>query len=94
MSCERLIPQTAAWYDRLATLQVGYEYPWRSKVGRWHGEDAYLALVGQHLSPEADVLDVACGHGDVAIEIASQARSVLAYDRTAAWIELGQQAAR
>lgn len=40
----RLIPQTAAWYDRLATLQDGYQYPWRSQVGRWHGEDAYLAL--------------------------------------------------
>ena len=48
----RLIPQTAAWYDRLATLQDGYRYPWRSRIGGWHGEDAFLALVQQHLSPE------------------------------------------
>ena len=40
------------------------------------------------------MLDVACGHGEVAVEIAPGARSVLAYDRTAAWIELGRQAAR
>jgi SAM-dependent methyltransferase len=90
----RLIPQTAAWYDRLATLQVGYQYPWQSQIGDWHGEDAYLALVQQHLTPDADVLDIGCGHGEVAVEIAPRVRSVLAYDRTAAWIELGRQAAR
>jgi SAM-dependent methyltransferase len=90
----RLIPQTAAWYDRLATLQEGYRYPWRSQIGHWHGEDTYLALVRQHLSPETDVLDVACGHGEVAVQVAPGARLVLAYDRTAAWVELGQQAAR
>lgn len=94
MTEQRLIPQTAAWYDRLTTLQQGYQYPWRSQIEHWHGEDAYLTLVRQHLSPNADVLDAACGHGDLAVEIAPAARSVLAYDRTAAWIALGRQAAR
>ena len=93
MTGERLIPQTAPWYDRLAMLQEGYHYPWRSSLGEWHGEDAYLTLVRQHLGPEIAVLDVACCHGEVAVEIAPSVRSVLAYDRTAAWIELGQQAA-
>jgi SAM-dependent methyltransferase len=94
MTDERLIPQTAPWYDRLATLQRGYAYPWRSTIGAWHGEDAYLALVRQHLRPDLDVLDAACGHGAVSAEIAPHVRSVLAYDRTAAWIALGQQTAR
>lgn len=94
MTEDRLIPQTAPWYDRLATLQTGYHYAWRSQIGAWHGEDAYLALVRQHLRPDADVLDVACGHGETSLEIAPSVRSVLAYDRTAAWIALGQQAAR
>jgi SAM-dependent methyltransferase len=94
MTAERLIPQTAPWYDRLATLQQGYVYPWRSAIGAWHGEDAYLALVRQHLRPDLDVLDVACGHGEVSVEIAPQVRSVRGYDRTAAWIALGQEAAR
>lgn len=94
MTDDRLIPQTATWYDRLATLQQGYAYPWRSQIGVWHGEDAYLALVRQHLRPDLDVLDAACGHGEVSVEIAPHVRSVLAYDRTAAWIALGQQAAR
>jgi ubiquinone/menaquinone biosynthesis C-methylase UbiE len=94
MADERLIPQTGPWYDRLATLQEGYVYPWRSSLGEWDGEDAYLALVHRHLRPDLDVLDVACGHGEVACEIAPQVRSVLAYDRTAAWIELGRRRAQ
>ena len=94
MTGERLTPQTAPWFDRLATLQQGYHFPWRSAIGAWHGEDAYLALVRQHLRPDLDVLDVACGHGEVSLDIAPQVRSVLAYDRTAPWIELGRQAAR
>ena len=90
----RLSPQTAEWYDRLTTLQRGYYYPWRSQLSPWNGEDAYLALVRQHIRPDADVLDVACGHGEVAVAIAPLCRSVLGYDRTAAWVELAQQAAR
>lgn len=94
MTDERPTPQTAPWFDRLATLQQGYHYPWRSAIGAWHGEDAYLALVRRHLRPGLDVLDVACGHGDIGVELAPQVRSVLAYDRTAPWIDLGRRAAR
>jgi SAM-dependent methyltransferase len=85
--------QTIDWYDRLATLQEGYYYPWRSHLGNCNGEDEYLALVRQHLRPEADVLDVACGHGEVALSLAPHCRSILGYDRMAAWIDLAQQAA-
>src|SRR4051794_12674358 len=94
MTGDRLTPQTAPWYDRLVMLQTGYHYAWQSAIGAWHGEDAYLALVRQHLDPACDVLDIACGHGETSLEIAPAVRSVLAYDRTAAWIALGQQAAQ
>ncbi|MBI3942498.1 MAG: class I SAM-dependent methyltransferase [Chloroflexi bacterium] len=90
MRLERHKPE---WYERLATLQTGYYYPWRSTIATWYGEDMYRELVRRHLRPEMDVLDVACGHGEMALEIAPQVRSVLAYDRTAAWINLGQDAA-
>jgi SAM-dependent methyltransferase len=89
----RLLPQTAAWYDRLATMQEGYAYPWRSRLDPWHGEDTYLTLVERHLHPDADVLDIACGHGEVALTIASRVRSVLGYDRTAAWVALARREA-
>ncbi len=36
---------------------------------------------------------MACGHGEVALDIAPRARSVLGYDRTAAWIDLARIAA-
>jgi 2-polyprenyl-3-methyl-5-hydroxy-6-metoxy-1,4-benzoquinol methylase len=87
-------PHTAPWYDRLATLQTGYHYPWRSWLGPWNGEEAYLALVREHLRPDADLLDVACGHGEVALDLAPRRRSILGYDRTAPWIDLARQAAR
>ena len=89
-----LQPHTPEWYDRLATLQPGYYYPWRSRLGAWNGEDAYLALVRAHLRPNADVLDVACGHGEVTLDLAPLCRSVLGYDRIASWIERAQCSAQ
>ena len=85
--------QSTAWYDRLATLQQGYRYLWRSHPDPWHGEDIYDAFVRQHLHPDMDVLDIACAQGEVALEIAPSCRSVVGYDRIAAWIRLAQQAA-
>lgn len=51
-------------------------------------------MVRQHLRPDADVLDVACGNGVVALTIAPLCRSVLGYDRTATWVALAQRVAR
>jgi SAM-dependent methyltransferase len=90
-----LVPHSKTWYDRLATLQDGYFYPWRSTLATGNGEEAYLALVERHLAADLDVLDVACGHGPVALDIAGRVRSVLGYDRIASWIERAQvEAAR
>jgi len=85
--------QSSAWYDRLATLQQGYHYAWRSHLDPWHGEDIYLGLVHQHLQADIDVLDIACAQGEVALEIAPYCRTVVGYDRLAAWITLAQQEA-
>ncbi len=87
------MPHSPAGYDRLATLQEGFHYPWQSTLGVWNGEDAFLATVRQHLQPDADVLEVACGHGGLTLEVAPHVRAVLAYDRVPAWIELARQAA-
>ncbi len=81
-----LKPHSKEWYERLATLQDGYFYPWRSRLDPGNGEDAYLDLVRAHLSPTSDVLDVGCGHGEHALEIAPHCRSVVAYDRVVPWI--------
>ena len=84
---------STAWYDRLATLQQGYHYPWRSHLDPWHGEDVYRLLIHQHLQAGMDVLDVACAQGEVALEIAPSCRSIVGYDRIASWIALAQQEA-
>lgn len=89
-----LPPHTAAWYDRLATLQQGYSYPWRSHLELWNGDDIYPALIRQHLQADMDVLDIACAQGEVALEIAPCCRAVVGYDRIAAWISLAQHVAR
>ena len=90
----RLEPHSPAWYDRLATVQPGYYYPWQSTLSSGNGEAAYLALVRQHVHPEAEVLDEACGHGEVALDLAPLCRSILGYDRVASWIEQAQRSAR
>lgn len=86
--------QTAAWYDRLATLQAGYYYPWSSHLAPDHGEDRYVTLVHRYLRPDATVLDVACGHGALTLDFAPHCRAIIGYDRTAEWIALAQEQAR
>jgi len=87
-----LIPHSNDWYDRLALKQQGYYYPWHSKLLPFNGEDIYLELVRQQLTPESDVLEIACGHGEVALELAPRCRTILAYDRVSSYIELAQTA--
>jgi SAM-dependent methyltransferase len=93
----RLKPHSDEWYDRLAQQQEGYYYPWKSKVAPYNGEDLFLQMVEEQLlrgEPQSkDVLDVGCGHGQVAIQISPLSHNVLAYDRVAAYIELAQKAA-
>ena len=87
-------PHSPEWYDRLATLQDGYYYPWKSQVAPSNGEEAYLNIVRRNLSPEKDVLDVACGHGEVALDFAPLCRSLLAYDRVDPYIQIAQKGSR
>jgi SAM-dependent methyltransferase len=42
---------------------------------------------------DVDVLDVACGHGEFSLEIATQCRTLVGYDRQPAWIERARQLA-
>ncbi len=86
-------PHTSAWYDRLAQLQEGYYYPWKSQLAPFNGEDTYFDLVKATLSSTADVLEIGCGHGKDALELAPFCHSIFGYDRVASYIELAQKAA-
>lgn len=76
------------WYDSLAQQQEGYYYPWKSEVGARDGESAFLTRLSEVLTPETRVLEVGCGHGELALQIAGQCQSVIAYDRVPAYIKL------
>lgn len=84
---------TTAWYERLATLQEGYYYPWESTIADGGGEAAYGELVRQHLSPERDVLEVGCGHGVDVVAFAPLCRTLRAYDQVDRYISLARKAA-
>ncbi|HJN50513.1 MAG: class I SAM-dependent methyltransferase [Pseudomonadales bacterium] len=87
----RLRQHSRAWYDALAKVQKGYYYPWKSEVAPGNGEDAYLAMVREHLTPDSDVLEVGCGHGEVALQLAPLCRSIIAYDRVEDYIEIAKK---
>ncbi|MBV1877358.1 MAG: class I SAM-dependent methyltransferase [Pseudomonadales bacterium] len=80
------------WYDQLATVQQGYFYPWQSAVGLGDGETAFLKLVMQHLTPDSTVLEIGCGHGELAMLIAPHCKQVVAYDRVQSYINLAGDA--
>jgi len=79
------------WYDHLATIQEGYYYPWESTVGDRDGESAFIDLLLEHLTPETRVLEVGCGHGDLALQLAPHCHSIVAYDRVASYIDLANR---
>jgi SAM-dependent methyltransferase len=86
-----ITPHSNAWYDRLSKQQDGYYYPWQSTLGLGDGESAYLSLVGDHLSKNTTVLDVGCGHGDIALEMAPLCHSIIGYDRVESYIQLAEK---
>lgn len=87
----RLTPHSEEWYEWLSGQQQGYFYPGRRTLPMWHGEDNFRELVFAHLTPEMDVLEVACAQGDLALEMAPRCRSVLGYDATPGYIDLARQ---
>jgi len=86
-------PHSHPWYHRLSQLQTGYYYPWKSSLAEGNGEDAYHELLEKHLAKDKDVLDVGCGHGEFTLSLADRCRSILAYDRIPAYIDLAREQA-
>jgi 23S rRNA (guanine745-N1)-methyltransferase len=85
-----LAPHGREWYDRLATLQDGYYYPWKSYIPENNGEDSYIKLVKKHLAPSLSVLDVGCGHGELTLEFAPFCKSITGYDRVKSYIDIAK----
>src|SRR5260221_8121631 len=88
-----LKPHSAGWYDRLSTLQSGYYYPWNSNLPSLNGEDVFLSLLNGIISPTKHILEVGCGHGELALQLAASCQTIVAYDRVPAYIRLAQASA-
>jgi SAM-dependent methyltransferase len=69
----------------------GFAHRWDSVVADGNGEDFFLELLDRYVRPDADVLDVGCGHGDLALSVARRARSVVGVDRHRGYLELAQE---
>ncbi len=80
------------WYDQLATQQDGYYLPWQSHIGRNDGETAFHDLVLSEMKPDMVVLEVGCGHGDLAIKLAPHCKRLIAYDRVPRFIQTAKEA--
>jgi SAM-dependent methyltransferase len=78
----------------LARAYGGFTSPWRAEVDPRNGEDAYTALVGEHLSPACTVIEAGCGHGAEALRLAPLVREIVAFDATSEFIDLAVDAAR
>lgn len=69
----------------------GFAHRWDSVVADGNGEDFFLDLLDQHLRASAVVLDVGCGHGELALSVARRARFVIGLDRHRPGLELAAE---
>ncbi len=79
------------WYDNLSAVQSGYYYPWKSRIAPGNGEDAFISLIKDNLIQSSNVLEVGCGHGDLALSLAGLCKKIIAYDRVPSYIDLAKK---
>ncbi len=86
-------PHSPEWYDRMSQFQEGYLYPWRSEIGNRNGEDAFIEVLYQHLTPTTVALDVGCADGRLTVDVATRCARVVGYDRVERFIETARKRA-
>ena len=79
--------------ELMAAQQGGYFYPWASALGAGNGEDAYTALVEQHLTPTATVLEAGSGHGTDLLAFAPKAARYIGYDAVGSFTQIARRRA-
>ena len=71
----------------------GFAHRWQSSVAAGNGEDAFIALVEQHLRPDCDVLDLGCGHGELTLNLAPRCHTIVGIEREPGYLELASELA-
>jgi SAM-dependent methyltransferase len=82
-----------SWRHDARIEQRGFAHRWESVVADGNGEDRFLELVDAHVSGTTDLLDVGCGHGELAIGLAGRIRSAVGVDREPRYVELARELA-
>jgi SAM-dependent methyltransferase len=82
-----------SWLRDPRIASRGFAHRWRSSVAAVNGEDVFIDLVDQHLSPDCDVLDLGCGHGELTLTLAARCRSIVGIEREAGYLELAKELA-
>ncbi len=79
------------WKTDQRIAERGFSHRWDSIVADGNGEDFFLELLSRHLTASSDVLDVGCGHGDLTLSVARQARSVIGIERETSRLALARE---
>ena len=82
-----------SWRTDPRIAERGYAHIWQSTVASGNGEDAFLDLIDSVAGPHSDVLDVGCGHGDLALHLATRCRSVVGVERIGGYLDLARELA-
>ncbi len=69
----------------------GFAHRWDSGVADGNGEDFFLELLDHHVGPGLDVLDVGCGHGELALSVAMRVQSVVCVERHRELLDLAEE---
>lgn len=82
-----------SWIRDPRIAERGFAHRWQSSVAAGNGEDAFIALVEQHLHPDYDVLDLGCGHGQFTLTLATRCRSIVGIEREPGYLDLAKELA-
>jgi SAM-dependent methyltransferase len=80
-----------SWQTDQRIAAQGFAHRWDSVVADGNGEDFFLQLLDQYVHAGLDVLDVGCGHGELALSVARRARSVIGLERHRSCLDLAAE---
>lgn len=88
-----LVPHSLEWYAQLGKNERIYRYPWCSEIKEPNGETLFDKELMQ-IVPGMCVLDVGCGHGELAMKCSTLAQHVTGFDVTDAFLKSGSEQKR
>lgn len=70
-----------SWRHDRRIAERGFVHAWHSAVAPGNGEDYFVDRLSELLGPDDVVLDLGCGHGELALDLAGRCDVVIGMDR-------------